>query len=81
MQLTSTKIDNEGEMEKFNLNYPTSSQRRAFLFCFHDAHQLAVNEQGVVGRAGGGGVLPHGDSGARAQVQLLVVLHDPARGS
>jgi len=25
VQLTSTKIDNEGEMEKFNLNYPTSS--------------------------------------------------------
>lgn len=41
-------------------------------------HRLAVDEQHIVGRAAVGGVFAHGNANCCAEVELFIVLNDPA---
>ena len=54
-------------------------QRGALLLGLDHADGLAVDEQHVVGRPGGGHQLPDGDALTRVEVDALVVLNDPTR--
>jgi hypothetical protein len=56
-------------------------QAEGFLFGLDDADGVAVDEEGIIGGAGIGGVFAHGLAGAFVGVEGVFILHDPAAGA
>ncbi len=58
-----------------------AAQGGAFGLGLYDANGFPIHKKDVIGRAGLGGELAHGDAQASAQVEGMTVLDDPAGGS
>jgi hypothetical protein len=56
-------------------------QAEGFLFGLDDADGVAVDEEGIIGGSGIGGVFADGLAGAFVGVEGVFILHDPAGGA